>query len=207
MADFGGRSGEREKFFDTIDLCPVAMLVTDPTQPDNPIRLANAAFSALTGYEKSEIVGRNCRFMTGPDTDPAASDELRKAIQQERPAVVDVLNYRRDGTPFRNGVMITPLFDINGKLEWFLGSQVDLGKPETGGLAPRKRRAESCISLLTPRQQQVLELMSHGLLTKQIAWRLKISTKTVEAHRMQLLQRLDVGTSAEAIRLAIEAGL
>ena len=207
MANFEGQSIDRERLFETIELCPMAMLVTDPTQPDNPIELANAAFSALTGYARSEILGRNCRFLAGPDTDPAASRELGKAIQQERPALVELLNYRRDGTPFRNGVMITPLFDINGKLKWFLGSQVDLGEPEAGGLAARKRRAVTRISVLTPRERQVLELMAHGLLSKQIAWELKISTKTVEAYRMQLLQRLDVGTSVEALRLAIEAGL
>ena len=207
MSDFGDRTAEREKFFETIELSPMAMLVTDPTEPDNPIRLANTAFSALTGYQRSEIVGRNCRFLAGPDTDPTASAELRKAIKEERAALVEILNYRRDGTPFRNGVMITPLFDGDGKLRWFLGSQVDLGQPESGGLDGRKRRAVDCISLLTGRQRQILALMSRGLLNKQIAWNLNISEKTVEAHRAQLLQRLDVNTSAEASRLAIEAGL
>ena len=206
MGDFQGEPFERKRFFEMIDHSPVAMLITDPTQPDNPIQLANAAFSTLTGYAKSEILGRNCRFLTGPGTDQAASAELSLAIRQERPALVELINYRRDGTPFRNGVMITPLFDPNGKLRWFLGSQVDLGM-DAGGLATRKGQAARRISSLTARQRQVLERIAQGLLTKQIAWELKISEKTVEVHRAALLRRLGVTTSAEAIRLAVEAGL
>src|SRR3954454_6472970 len=174
------------------------MLITDPTQRDNPIQLANAAFCALTGYEKPEILGRNCRFLTGPGTDPMASSNLRTAIEQERSALVELINYRRDGSPFRNGVMISPLFDEDGKLRWFLGSQVDLGRAESHGLLSRKAEAAARISSLTARQRQVLELVAHGLLSKQIAWRLQISLKTVEAHRAQALQRLQVSTSAEA---------
>jgi PAS domain S-box-containing protein len=207
LADLPEQPVERQRFFETIDLSPVAMLITDPTQRDNPIQLANAAFCALTGYEKPEILGRNCRFLTGPGTDPMASSNLRTAIEQERSALVELINYRRDGSPFRNGVMISPLFDEDGKLRWFLGSQVDLGRPESHGLLSRKAEAAARISSLTARQRQVLELVAHGLLSKQIAWRLQISLKTVEAHRAQALQRLQVSTSAEAIRLVIEAGL
>lgn len=207
MADLAKEPIERRRFFEMIELSPLAMLITDPTQPDNPIELANAAFCALTGYRKSEILGRNCRFLTGCATDPAASAELRSAIEQERPALVEIINYRRDGTPFHNGVMITPLFAANGKLRWFLGSQVDLGKKKSGGLVARKDDAARRVSSLTVRQRQILAKMAHGLLNKQIAWDLKISEKTVQMHRAHLLKRLGVGTSAEAIRLAVETGL
>ena len=205
MSDFEGQPVERQRFFETIDLSPVPMIITDPTQPDNPIQIANPAFCDLTGYPRSEILGRNCRFLAGPSTDPAASAQLRDAIREERPALVEILNYRRDGTPFHNGVMISPLFDTNGKLRWFIGSQVDLGA-QYDSLAGRKGKAEGRISALTARQRQVLALLSQGLLNKQIAEALKISERTVEIHRSQLLRRLDVRTSAEAIRLAIEAG-
>lgn len=207
MMDLAEEPIERRRFFEMIELSPVAMLITDPTHPDNPIQLANAAFCALTGHRKSEILGRNCRFLTGRATDPAASAEIRSAIEQERPALVEIINYRRDGTPFRNGVMITPLFDANGKLRWFLGSQVDLGAKERSGLAARKSDAARRVSTLSVRQRQILAKMARGLLSKQIAWDLKISEKTVQMHRAHLLKRLGVGTSAEAIRLAVEAGL
>lgn len=207
MTEFSAESDEREEFFDTLDLSPVAMLVTDPTLPDNPIRLANHAFCDLTGYPWPEVVGRNCRFLTGPETNPADSLKLGAAVREERSALVEILNYRRDGTAFRNGVMITPLFDADGHLRWFIGSQVDLGDPHIGDLAGRGIWAASLIAELSPRQRDVLRLFSHGLLSKQIAHTLNISIKTVEAHRSQVLQRLGVRTSAEAIRLAIEGGL
>lgn len=207
MADLAEELAERRRFFEGIEHCPIAMLITDPTQPDNPIQLANAAFCALTGYPKSEILGRNCRFLTGPRTDPIASAKIRSAVEQRRPTLVEIVNYRRDGTPFRNGVMISPLFDASGKLRWFLGSQVDLGATETTGLVARRSDAARRVSLLSVRQRQILAKMAHGSLSKQIAWELKISEKTVQMHRANLLKRLGVRTSAEAIRLAVEAGL
>jgi DNA-binding NarL/FixJ family response regulator len=100
--------------------------------------------------------------------------------------------------------MITPLFDAEGKLAWFLGSQVDL---TSNALRLRQGKAIERVSALPRRQRQVLELMARGLLNKQIAWELKISEKTVKMHRSLLLDRLGVATSAEAIRLAVEAGL
>ncbi|QIK95274.1 PAS domain-containing protein [Sphingomonas sp. HDW15A] len=207
MFDFPDQPPERKAFFASIELSPVAMVVTDPTAPDNPIRLANEAFRTLTGYSENEIIGRNCRFLTGPDTDPASSAEIATAIRERRPALVPMVNYRRDGTMFLNGVMIMPLFEEDGKLRWFLGSQVDLGAMDSGGLAARRARARQSIASLTSRQLQILTLIARGHLSKQIASELNISQKTVEIHRMHLLRRLGVRSSAEAIRLAIEAGL
>src|SRR5687768_15767878 len=104
---------------------PLAAVVTDPRLPDNPIVAVNDAFCALTGYAREEIVGRNCRFLAGEGTEPWVTQELREAMAQRRPALVEILNYRRDGTPFRNGVTITPMFGPDGEVNWYLGSQVD----------------------------------------------------------------------------------
>ena len=183
------------------------MVVSNPRRPDNPIEVANAAFLELTGYSQEEVVGRNCRFLAGADTDPATTEQIRAALRAPRPLLVDILNYRRDGSAFRNGVMITPLFDEAGELEWFLGSQVDLGPRAEHSLLGRRSRARLVVDALPSRQRQVLELMARGLLNKQIAWELKISEKTVKMHRALLIERLGVATSAEAIRLAVEAGL
>lgn len=185
---------------------PIAFVVTDATRPDNPIVVANPAFCELTGYARDEVVGRNCRFLTGPGTDNAARDTIRAAIADGRPVLVDILNYRKDGTPFRNGVMITPLFDDAGQLRYYLGSQVDLG-PEPLLLLGRQDQAAAKVAELPQRQRQVLTEMSRGLLNKQIAHRLGISEKTVKMHRALLIERLGVTTSAEAIRTAVEAGL
>jgi len=192
---------------DSIGTSPIAMVVTNPRLPDNPIEIANEAFCKLTGYAEREIVGRNCRFLAGDGTEPAVRLQVRTAIETQRPVLVDILNYRRDGTPFRNGVMIAPLFDDDGKLDYFLGSQVDLATDEVAPLSARRARAAALIAELPPRQRQVLEGMAQGLLNKQIAYQLGIAEKTVKMHRVLMLERLGGVTSAEAIRLAVEGGL
>ena len=198
---------EHRQLIDSVDASPLAMVLSNPRRPDNPLEVVNPAFCGLTGYSEIDIVGRNCRFLAGDCTEPAASNQIRDAIRDRRPVLVDILNYRRDGTPFRNGVMITPLFDTEGGLAWFLGSQVDLGEPSADRLAGRQARAAGLVAELPNRQREVLELMARGLLNKQIAWELKISEKTVKMHRALLLERLGVATTAEAIRIAVEAVL
>jgi len=110
------------------------MVVTDPRQPDNPIVLANQAFLELSGYGASEVLGRNCRFLQGPLTDAGAVAELRAAIAEQREHEVELLNYRRDGTPFWNQLHLSPIRDLDGSLIYFFGSQKDVSE---------RRRAEA----------------------------------------------------------------
>ena len=198
---------DHRQLIDAVDASPLAMVLSNPRRPDNPLEIVNPAFCSLTGYSEDEILGRNCRFLAGDLTQPAATEQIRASIRAQRPVLVDILNYRRDGTPFRNGVMITPLFDTEGGLAWFLGSQVDLSDAVADPLAQRRTDAALKVAELPARQREVLELMARGLLNKQIAWELKISEKTVKMHRALLLERLGVSTTAEAIRIAVEAGL
>ncbi|HEX6218276.1 MAG TPA: LuxR C-terminal-related transcriptional regulator [Sphingomicrobium sp.] len=199
--------GDHDALFATIAQSPVAMVISNPGLPDNPLELVNEAFLAMTGYSERDVIGRNCRFLAGERTDPEVTDYLRQAIGARRPALTEIVNYRSDGTAFRNGVMITPLFDDDGKLAWFLGSQVDLGPPQSGSLDSRRADAARLVDGLSVRQRQILELVAGGLLNKQIAYQLGISEKTVKMHRALMLERLGVATSAEAIRIAVEAGL
>ena len=196
-----------EELLESIALSPIATVISNPRRPDNPLEIANAAFCSLTGYAQTEIVGRNCRFLAGDATEPWLTDHIRDAIGSRRPVLVDILNYRRDGTPFRNGVLVSPLFDDDGQLAWFLGSQVELGPESPVQFDARRARAVSLVKSLPARRRQVLTLMARGLLNKQIAWELKIAEKTVKMHRTLLLEQLGVATSADAIRIAVEAGL
>jgi len=199
--------GDQDRLIESIGLSPLALVLTNPRKPDNPLEVVNAAFCELTGYSEAEVIGLNCRLLAGPETSVEATDTLRTGVWSQRPVLVDILNYRSNGTPFRNGVMITPLFGEDGKLEWFLGSQVDLGMGNGAALAVRQSSAAERVAELPPRQREVLQGMARGLLNKQIAWELKISEKTVKMHRALLIERLNVATSAEAIRIAVEAGL
>lgn len=201
-----GPAGE-EALLASIALSPIATVVSNPRLPDNPVVAANRAFCTLTGYDESEIVGRNCRFLAGEDTEPWLTERIRESIRSGKPGLTELLNYRKDGTPFRNAVLIAPIFDAEGEIAWFLGSQVDVSDGPDAPLALRQRRAEQLVGRLSPRQREVLHEMARGYRNKQIAWRLSLSEKTVKMHRGLLLGNLGVSTSADAIRIAVEAGL
>ncbi|WP_338426101.1 PAS domain-containing protein [Sphingopyxis kveilinensis] len=184
---------------------PIAAVISNPHLPDNPIVECNDAFAALTGYRPDEIIGRNCRFLTGPGTEAELSDTLRSAIRDRRAALVEILNYKKDGTPFRNAVLVAPLFGPDGELEYFLGSQMEV-ENDDGRTDARREAARARIAALSPRQREVLLLMAEGLLNKQIAWTLGLSERTIKMHRSALLRSLGLETTADAIRLAVEAG-
>lgn len=196
-----------ERLITSVGYSPIATVISNPRRPDNPIEVANDAFFDLTGYPETEVVGRNCRFLAGGGTEPWLTERIREAVRTRRPVLVDILNYKRDGAPFRNAVLVTPLFGEDGELEWFLGSQVELADDSTSVFIGRREQAVMAVKSLPPRQRQVLELIARGLLNKQIAWELGISEKTVKMHRALLMERLGVPTSADLIRLAVEAGL
>lgn len=184
---------------------PIAAVISNPHLPDNPIVECNDAFAALTGYRRDEIIGRNCRFLTGPDTEAELSAELRRAIRDRRAALVEILNYKKDGTPFRNAVLVAPLFGPDGELEYFLGSQMEVERGDDRA-GDRRDAARARIAALSQRQREVLLLMAEGLLNKQIAWKLGLSERTIKMHRSALLRSLGLDTTADAIRLAVEAG-
>ena len=183
---------------------PIATIVTDNRAPDNPIVEANDAFVALTGYTVEEIVGRNCRFLAGRGTELEAQSVLRNAVVEGKSAIVEITNYRKDGTPFRNAVMLAPICGDDGSVAMFIGSQMEIAAGDEGnGL--RRTRARELVSRLTPRLRQTLELMAMGYRNKQIGGFLGIEEKTVKMHRSRLLNALNVKTTADAIRIAVEA--
>lgn len=190
-----------------IDNSLVAAVVSNPRVPDNPIIACNAAFEALSGYGRDEIIGRNCRFLRGEGTEVHLTEQLRAGIAARIPVMVEILNFRKDGTPFRNAVMIAPIFDAEGELEWFLGSQVEIVGEAEAGPSSRAVQAREKVDALPKRQRQILECIAAGKLNKQIAWELSLSERTVKLHRAAVLRALGVRTSADAIRMAIEAGL
>lgn len=101
------------------------IVITEPGG-DYEVVYANPAFEKLTGYAASEIVGRNCRFLQGPDTDSAARAEIRAALRDGRACAVTLLNYRKDGTPFWSEVAISPAREASGRLLCFVGLQTDV---------------------------------------------------------------------------------
>jgi PAS domain S-box-containing protein/diguanylate cyclase (GGDEF)-like protein len=102
------------------------ILITDPSEVDNPIVFANPAFTEMTGYSAQDSVGRNCRFLQGPDTDQVIVSEIRDALAQGHGIRREVLNYRKDGTPFWTDLSISPTVDATGRVVGFVGFLNDL---------------------------------------------------------------------------------
>ena len=186
---------------------PIASVISDPRQRNNPIIACNAAFIKLTGYSEDEILGRNCKFLAGPATEPWLTETIRSGVKRHSPVLVEILNYKRDGTPFRNAVLVAPMFDEEGDLEFFLGSQIELEPDAPATHANRRMAAAVAVKALSKRQREVLAEMALGHLNKQIAYRLGLSEQTVKMHRALLMDRLGASTTADAIRIAVEAGL
>ncbi|QLC23350.1 PAS domain-containing protein [Parasphingopyxis sp. CP4] len=186
---------------------PVASVISNPRLPDNPIVASNDKFSELTGYPREEIIGRNCRFLSGPGTEPWLTEEIRRGVREKTSVLVEILNYKRDGTPFRNAVLVAPIYNQADELDYFLGSQVEI--PDEAGSISTARRiaAVDAVKNLSERQRQVLTFAAEGLLNKQIAHELGVTERTVKMHRALLMERLEAPTAADMIRTAVEAGL
>ena len=107
------------------------MVVSDPHLPDHPMVAVNDAFVALTGYARAETLGRNCRFLQGPDSDPATSARIRRCIAERQGCIEWIVNYRRDGSKFWNLLFMVPVLDAQGSLLNFFGNQRDIteGRP------------------------------------------------------------------------------
>lgn len=170
------RRGLGDPFAAAIQGTRMSMVVTDPRQEDNPIVFVNPAFCALTGYDHDEIIGRNCRFLQGPDTSPHDVEHLSRAIVEERDCHVELLNYRKDGSPFWNSLFLSPVRDEAGKVVFFFGSQLDVSD---------KKRTESALTSVND------ELMETKSLLEQ-----QIDDRTAElmrllAQRSRLVNELD----------------
>lgn len=191
----------------TIKFSPIATVISDPNLLHNPIIEVNDAFCVLTGYAPDEILGRNCNFLTGDGTEPWQTEKLRQGIATRTPVLVEIMNYKKDGTPFRNAVLVAPVFDEDGMLEYYIGSQIELTDDADAPAANRHQNAVEIVNSLSPRQREILQKMAAGLRTKQIAYQLSLSEKTVQMHRMLLFKKLHTSNAADAVRIAVEAGL
>jgi PAS domain S-box-containing protein len=136
-------------FFAAVSTTRMPMIVTDPHQPDNPIVFANTAFVNMTGYGLDELIGRNCRLLQGPDTDPETIAELRRSIEQRRETSVEVLNYKKNGAVFWNALFMSPVFDAEGDLVYYFASQLDVTRRRDAEDALRQAQKMEAVGQLT----------------------------------------------------------
>jgi len=144
-----------------VDAATNGIVIADASLPDCPIVYANTSFQKISGYSEPEIIGRNCRFLQGPETDPQSVTLIREAIRDERAIQVTIRNYRKDCTSFWNEVTISPMCDSMGNVTHYVGIQTDVSARTTS-----EREKQELMSVLTSEQEQfqaVQDGMADGL--------------------------------------------
>ncbi|MDC0886275.1 PAS domain-containing protein [Altererythrobacter sp.] len=199
--NFSGASGVL--FEQAMAQTRMAICLCDPKQADVPIVFANRAFRDLTGYSEEEIIGRNCRFLQGPRTKMEPVERLRNAIDKEEVLVVELLNYRKDGSTFWNALHMGPIYDVNGELIYFFGSQWDVS--DVRAAREEERHAREMARELSHRMKNMFAVIS-GIVN--ITGRVRgVQDEASEINsRIQALGRAYETTLDEAAVGAIEVG-
>ncbi len=142
------REAELRMKTQAMDEAPIGITITDPSQPDNPMVYANDRFCELSGRDRTDILGRNCRFMQGESTDSEPVSNIREAIDAGEAVSETLRNYRKDGTEFWNRVEIAPVADEEGNPVNWVGFQRDITarKHSEQALAETKTRLERVIA-------------------------------------------------------------
>ncbi|EEF47983.1 phototropin-2 [Ricinus communis] len=117
---------------DALSSLQQTFVVSDATKPDCPIMYASSGFFTMTGYSSKEVIGRNCRFLQGPETDEKEVEKIRDAVKSGQSYCGRLLNYKKDGTPFWNLLTVTPIKDDRGNTIKFIGMQVEVSKYTEG---------------------------------------------------------------------------
>lgn len=136
-------------FFAAVKTTRMPMIVTDPNQHDNPIIFANPAFLQMTGYDAEEVLGRNCRFLQGPDTDRETVAEITHAIREHRETSVEIINYKKNGSTFWNALFISPVLDGDGALRYYFASQLDVTRRRDAEEGLRQAQKMEAVGQLT----------------------------------------------------------
>jgi PAS domain S-box-containing protein len=124
--EIAGPGRHTDPFVAAVHATRMPMIITNPRLPDNPVVFANDSFCRLTGYDRDEIVGHNCRFLQGPETDPATVRAIHDAVERVEAIEIDIRNHRKNGEPFWNRLLMAPVYDADQQLAYFFASQVDV---------------------------------------------------------------------------------
>ncbi|MBJ3763360.1 PAS domain-containing protein [Maribius pontilimi] len=187
-AEESGYWSRQDELQEAVSKLPVAMVLTNPNLPDNPIIYVNRAFEEVTYYSSEFAVGRNCRFLQGPDTDPADVAKLRDAIAAGRDVSLDLVNHRADGSPFQNRLVIAPIFDDNDELEAFIGIQKEI-HPELETKAEGRGEQDDMLRELQHRVKNHLAMIV-GMIRMQAKREISRESLQSLSHRIQSLALL-----------------
>ncbi len=209
-AELAGLDDGTDPFAAAVRATRMPMIVSNPRDADNPIVFANDAFCRLTGYTREEILGRNCRFLQGPETDPAAIDRIRAAVAAEEPIEIDVRNHRKDGSAFWNRLLVAPVNDAAGALNYFFASQFDVSS-ERDQLAARTRELAEAEARLQSEAgerahveealRQSLKMEAVGQLTGGIAHDFNNMLQAISGSLDLMMRRAEQGRAGETVPL------
>lgn len=182
----------------------LSMLITDPRQDDNPVVFANDAFLDLTGYPREEVIGRNCRFLQGADTDPATVRKIREAIAERRDVTAEVQNYRRDGSPFWNSLYISPVKDEQGACVFFFASQFNISrhKEREFRMMHDKNYFEQEISARTTELEEALRAKT--ILLHEVDHRIKNNLQLINSLLLLQIRRVADPEAKKVLRATLE---
>ena len=110
----------------SLDALPRGIIITDCQQDDDPIIYANSCFLKMSGYDEGEVLGKNCRFMQGEETDPESLKKLAMAVNNREPVTISMINYRKDGEKFINKFTICPVKNNNGDVTHCIALEKEL---------------------------------------------------------------------------------
>ena len=195
--------GQADPFSAAIRSTRMPIIVTDVNMADNPIIFANDAFLKLTGYTRAEVNGRNCRFLQGAGSDPDTVTRIRNAIAARQDINCDILNYKKDGTPFWSGLYISPVPDAAGDVKYFFASQIDATdrkryemetlalqnelKSRTSELEAALRRSTMLLHEVDHRVKNNLQMISAMLMLQSMS----IPDAKIKSTLQEMLERVD----------------
>lgn len=197
--DLGADLATDNPFAAAIRSTRMSMIITR-ADDDQPIIFANDSFLKLTGYERDDLIGRNCRLLQGSDTDPAAVAQIRDAVREGRSITLDILNYRRDGEPFWNSLSLSPVSDSEGRITYFFGSQFDITEKKLAELELiRTRDGLADEAQNNDRNARIAQAQARALL-HEVDHRVKNNLQLISSLMLLQSRRIQDPSAREALR-------
>jgi PAS domain S-box-containing protein len=195
--------GKGDPFAAAVRATRMPMIITNPRLPDNPIVFANDAFLRMTGYQRAEVLGRNCRLLQGRETDRGAVALIRQAVEARTDIAIDVLNYRKDDTPFWNALYLSPVTNEAGEVLFFFASQLDVTDRVDAHLRVQQEKDRFEVEVANRTRDLTDALATQTMLVHEVDHRVKNNLQMIAA----LLSMQTRAITDPAARTAMEAML